>query len=35
MAVTLGSKSVGSIVKLKENGKLVEFYVGVPRSNIR
>ena len=29
MAVTLGSKSVGSIVKLKENGKLVEFYVGV------
>lgn len=26
---TLGSKATGSIIKLKENGKLVEFYVGV------
>lgn len=26
---TLGSKATGSIIKLKENDKLVEFYVGV------
>lgn len=26
---TLGSKATGSIIKLKENGKLVEFYAGV------
>ncbi len=26
-AVTLGSKTVGSIIKLREDGKLVEFYV--------
>ena len=26
---TLGSKATGSIIRLKENGKLVEFYVGV------
>ena len=26
---TLGSKATGSIIKLKENGKLMEFYVGV------
>lgn len=29
MATTLGSKATGSIIKLKENGTLVDFYVSV------
>ena len=30
--VTLGSKAEGSIIKLKENGVLVEFYIAKQRS---